>query len=94
MSELTNLQERRKELEELLPKYESFLDRRNLYPRIDIIGINREDRSNMFHKDLFTLTPTATTYLDRGVETSMNEMLIELQLINEKLEAIETLLAT
>jgi hypothetical protein len=94
MSELIKLQERRREIQEQLPRYVSYIRDRRLYPQIDVIGINREDHSNMFHKKLFSLTPTARTQLILGIEASIDEMKIELQLINEKLEAIETLLAT
>jgi hypothetical protein len=94
MSELIRLQERKKALDEQLSRYESYIHNRRLYPRIDITGFNHEDRSRMIHKELFTLTQTARDHLDLGIGNSIDEMRIELQLINEKLEAIETLLAS
>lgn len=92
MSELTNLQKRKKELESRLPKYEKYLNEMHLHEDVHVTTWHTESPYKIDRT--IALTPTAKAHLNVGIDISMNEMLIELQLINEKLEAIETLLAS
>lgn len=93
MSELIKLQERKEVLEFVLPSYLVFMTRTKEYTTL---GLSERFKSHLrLNSDhLFDLTQTARDHLELGISNSIDEMRIELQLINEKLEAIETLLAT